>query len=270
MPIVSVIMAVYNAEQYLEEAITSVLNQTYTDFEFIIIDDGSTDTTQAILKKFGTEDSRVKIFFNEKNIGLTRSLNRALSRSQGFYIARMDGDDVSVSDRLEKQVGFLLKNQEVVALGTNVIKIDETGKEVKKVLLSNFDLTKRLKKRNCLVHGSMIYTHAALQTIQGYDERFGLAQDYDLILRLIQVGKIACLEDFLYRLRSTKNNLSTKKFIYQAYYTALAMHHDALNSKKNTLLLLNKLQFIYKFLYTFIVIYKLGIPSLLKNLNIIK
>ena len=102
MPRVSVIMSVYNGERYLWEAVESILGQTFTDFEFIIIDDGSTDQTAKILRAIG--DERVRIFFNEKNIGLAGSLNRGLGLARGEYVARMDADDISLPARLEKQV----------------------------------------------------------------------------------------------------------------------------------------------------------------------
>ena len=126
-------MAVYNGEKYLAEAIESILGQTFRDFEFIIVDDGSTDQTMELLTSFATRDERIRIIANEKNIGLAESLNSAIEIAQGELIARMDADDISLPDRFEKQVEFLNDHPEIWIVGGQIIKINASGEEVEKL-----------------------------------------------------------------------------------------------------------------------------------------
>ena len=114
-PKVTVLMSVYNGEKYLQEAIDSILEQTFKDFEFLIINDGSTDKTGEILESY--HDLRIKIINNEKNIGLTKSLNKGLKLARGEYIARQDADDISMPERLEKEVEFLETHQDYAVVG---------------------------------------------------------------------------------------------------------------------------------------------------------
>jgi len=123
-PTVSVLMPVFNGEQFLRPAMNSILNQTFTDFEFIIVDDGSTDHSREILNSY--TDSRVRLICNESNIGLTDSLNRGLEAASGNYIARMDQDDISLPERLAKQVAFMDSHPEVGVCGTWAKDIDQT------------------------------------------------------------------------------------------------------------------------------------------------
>ena len=118
MPKLSVIMPAYNAEKYIGEAIESILNQTFTDFEFIIIDDGSSDHTADIIKGF--HDERIRFIQNEKNSGVANTLNKGLELSQGEYIARMDADDISLPARFEKQVAFMEANPDVAVVGCGI------------------------------------------------------------------------------------------------------------------------------------------------------
>ena len=124
-PCVSVVMSVYNGEQYLVESIQSILNQTYSNFEFIIINDGSTDQTEKIIKSY--KDPRITLIDNSINHGLVYSLNLGFSKARGKYIARMDADDISRSDRLAKQVEFLEGHSDIGIVGSNCICIDENG-----------------------------------------------------------------------------------------------------------------------------------------------
>src|SRR5258707_849690 len=127
-PRVSVVMSVYNGEKYLGEAVDSILAQTFTDFEFIIIDDGSEDRSPELIEAY--VDSRISFLRNEKNVGLTRSLNKGLQVASGEYIARMDCDDVSLPDRFAKQVAFMDANSGVGACGTWALDIDGAGKVI--------------------------------------------------------------------------------------------------------------------------------------------
>src|SRR4051794_29608800 len=121
MPKVTVLLAVYNGERYLREAIDSILGQTFQDFEFLIINDGSTDSTREIILSY--HDPRIRLVDNEDNIGQTRSLNRGLALAAGQFVARQDADDISEPERLASQVAFLEIHPEVVLLGTWYRKI---------------------------------------------------------------------------------------------------------------------------------------------------
>ena len=126
-PLVSVIMSVYNGEKYLSKAIESILNQSYRNFEFIIVDDASTDSSLEIINEYLKIDNRIIILSNNVNIGLGSSLNKAIQFSSGEFIARMDSDDISIPDRLEKQINYLLEHKNIHILGGDQIIIDERG-----------------------------------------------------------------------------------------------------------------------------------------------
>ncbi|HGF9542707.1 TPA: glycosyltransferase family 2 protein, partial [Acinetobacter baumannii] len=126
--LVSVVLPAYNAELYLKEAIDSVLSQTFTDFELIILNDGSIDRTEEIILSYN--DSRIVYVKNEKNLGLIGTLNKGINLAKGKYIARMDADDICLPERFKKQVDFLEKNNEIDLIGTNAIKINNNGDRI--------------------------------------------------------------------------------------------------------------------------------------------
>jgi len=194
-------MSVYNDERYLCEAVESILNQTYSDFEFIIIDDASTDATTAILGGF--DDSRIIRSRNEENIGLTRSLNKGLAIARGEYIARMDADDISLPERLAKQVDFLDAHPEVGVLGTEVRVIDGSGNTCHIWRLpSKHALIKwRLCFSDPIAHPTAMMRREALERVGGYDADFVSAQDYDLWRRLSRVTQLSNLQEVLLLLR---------------------------------------------------------------------
>ena len=156
-PAISVIMSVYNDEKYLAKSIESILNQTYSDFEFIIINDGSTDKSMEIIDRYKNEDKRV-VVVNQENMGLTKSLNKAIKLSKGKYIARMDSDDISVSNRLEKQIEFLKHNKDYALVGTNIVKINisDNELEINRTKYGYEDIVDTFKTRNCIAHGSVM------------------------------------------------------------------------------------------------------------------
>ncbi|MBZ0310357.1 MAG: glycosyltransferase, partial [Anaerolineae bacterium] len=130
MPEISVVMSVYNGEAYLKQAVESILNQTFPDFEFIILNDCSIDRTANILQDYAERDSRIKILHNEQNLGLTASLNRGLRAAQGAYIARQDADDISLPTRFAEQVHFLNQNPDVVLVSGNIEQINAAGQVI--------------------------------------------------------------------------------------------------------------------------------------------
>lgn len=210
-PRVSVLMSVFNGERFLNSSIESILGQTFTDFEFLILDDGSTDSTWAILEHYADKDARVVLVRNKHNIGLTRSLNKGLNLARGEYLARQDADDISLPNRLKLQVEFLDAHLEVGLLGTAMEIIDENGK-----ILGNRRppadhesiAAELLVKNNAVGHSTVIARRDALKELGGYDRRLPYAQDYDLWRRLSRKRKIANLPEILVRWRDTPGSIS--------------------------------------------------------------
>jgi glycosyltransferase involved in cell wall biosynthesis len=211
-PKVSVLMPVYNGECYMREAIESILAQTFTDFEFIIVDDGSTDGTPAILAQYARHDPRMVILTNEANRGLVPSLNRGLEAARGQYVARMDADDVSLPERLARQVAYLDQHPEVGVLGTNIAYIDAEGRLLHggrpkdPQPLSPTLLRWLLLWRCAIYHPTVMLRRSILaETGLAYDPAFRHAEDRDLWTRLGPYTLIASLPEVLvyYRVLST-------------------------------------------------------------------
>ena len=207
-PFISVLLPVYNCEKYIFEAVESILNQTYTHFELLIIDDCSTDATLQICKSF--QDDRIVIIEKEKNSGYTNSLNYGISIAKGKYIARMDGDDISLPERFKKQVTFLEANEDVVLCGTwlgiigstNVIKLPENHTDIKLGLL----------KGNCMAHPSVMIKKQILNELYVvYDILKEPAEDYDLWVRLLAIGKLHNLKEVLLNYRVHNMQVSQKR-----------------------------------------------------------
>jgi glycosyltransferase involved in cell wall biosynthesis len=204
-PLVSVIMPNYNCERYLSESIESILKQSFKNLEFIIVDDGSTDNSLKIIQKYAKLDKRIKVLVNKKNLGLIKTLNRALKFVKGKYVARMDADDVSLPLRIEKEYKFLHSNPDIFLIGTGVITMYENRVLGKKVIFESFP--ERVKKmaisNNPVAHGTWMFRNN--KKIY-YREKMLYCEDYDLILRLISEGyKISNLKEplYLYRMRPT-------------------------------------------------------------------
>ncbi len=184
--------------------------QTFTDFEFIIIDDGSTDRTSEILSSY--HDPRLKIF-HQDNMGLTKTLNKALGMAHGKYIARMDADDIAMPERFEKQVAFLDNRPEVGVLGTNGVFRDEIEKiETYPILLqTDLEIKQNLIKGNRFIHSSIMLRKSLLDKYGGYDERFTQAQDYALWIKLAPHTQFANLPDVLLIHREHRQTVSMRQ-----------------------------------------------------------
>ncbi len=221
-PRISAVMSVYNGAAHLEEAVTSILQQTCADFEFIIVNDASTDATGEILQKL--DDCRVRVITNPSNLGLTRSLNIGLEAARGEYIARMDADDLSLPHRLERQLEFLEKNPAYALVGSSYYQIDEQGRlrSLIEVLTTDADLRVGLRQQNWFGHGSVMLRREAVGQVGGYDEEFAYAQDYDLWLRISEQFKLANLAEPLYCWRASASCLSHRKSREQEYFAGLA------------------------------------------------
>jgi len=221
-PKISVLMAVHNGGPHLEEALKSIFRQTYQNYEFLIIDDASTDETPQILNNL--DDFRVRIITNPKNLGLTKSLNLGLREARGKYIARMDADDLSLPHRLERQLEFLEKNPVHVLVGSSYYHIDESGgiKSLIRMLTDDCDLRTGLLQQNWFGHGSVMMRKDAVIQAGGYDERFTYSQDYDLWLRLADSHRLANLAEPLYCWRETSSCITRQKAREQQYFARLA------------------------------------------------
>lgn len=200
VPTVSVLMTVYNGRKYVRQAIESVLSQTYRDFEFIVIDDGSTDESHYIAWEYSTQDRRIRLS-SRPNKGLTRSLNEGLISVRGRYVARMDADDICLPRRLEKQVEFLEENPDHVLIGSRCTLIDPDGLpicEKRDIVFRHEEIDAGLMRMSWpVVHPAVMMRTDALRKIGGYNERYRTNQDHDLFLRLAEVGKLANLDDIL-------------------------------------------------------------------------
>lgn len=212
---ISVLMSVFNDEINVESAISGVLNQTYDNFELLIMDDCSTDSTKKIIKQYKNKDKRVKIFENSKNIGLTKSLNKLLNEAQGDLIARQDSDDLSLTQRFERQIEEIL-SKDIIGCGTRAIIKDSSRVTPNKSYFIPKKIVMNLK--NPFVHGSMMLFKNEVIELGGYDERFYYAQDFKLMTDLMLLNKkISILKEPLYVL-NLKNNISTNFKSEQNYY----------------------------------------------------
>jgi glycosyltransferase involved in cell wall biosynthesis len=193
-PAVSVVMAVFDGASWVGAAVESLLTQTLTDLEVIVIDDGSTDTTPEMLA--AVHDSRLRVQRQER-AGLTRSLVRALDLARAPLVARLDADDLSLPERLARQRQFLDANPQVGLLGTGAREIDFEGHEVAIVRPPADDaaIRRALIRENPFVHSTVMMRRSALERAGGYDPAFPVAQDYDLWLRMARVTQLANLPE---------------------------------------------------------------------------
>ena len=213
-PKVSVLMSVYNGESHLGEAVESILNQTFTDFEFIIVDDGSTDSTWSILSDYAAQDKRIVLLQNKNNIGLAKSLNKGLAMVRGEYIARQDADDVSLSVRFANQVEYLDKNHEVGVLGTEVEVLDDCGLPMLDFNPPILPTTPGIVRwtlffRCCLHHPTVMVRRRVYNNLGGYSPDCPHAEDYELWLRLAAARiKICNLQQPLVKLRKHSGSVT--------------------------------------------------------------
>ncbi len=211
MPLISVIMPVYNAGNFLVDSIESILKQTYDNFEFIIVDDGSTDNSWQIIKDYAKEDSRIKSFKNKKNLGVSVTSNFAISKTKGKYIARMDADDVSFPTRFKKQLNFLQKNKDTIAVGGQCIVIDEQNQIIgrKRFPTKHEKLKKMIFKAVPIQQPSlMINTSLLPNDFNWYSPACTSAEEIDVLFKLMKFGQIANLNDWVLFYRYRPNSLS--------------------------------------------------------------
>ena len=215
-PRVSVVMPVHNGGVYLRHAVDSILAQTFPDLEFVIIDDGSTDSTADVLRHYETADRRVRVYHQEK-AGLVASLNRGCRKARASYIARMDADDIAFPDRLARQVEFLDTHPLVAVVGSAVVRIDAAGREIKRNVCptSHAEIVEALREYTCFTHPSVMLRADALAAVGGYREAYQAAEDYDLWVRLSERYELANLSDPLLYYRVYPDQLSVRQLNQQ-------------------------------------------------------
>lgn len=212
-PTVSVLMSVYNGERYLRLAVESILAQMFDDFEFVIIDDGSTDASPAILREYAARDPRVKLTVRA-NKGLTVTLNEAFAQSSGTYLARMDSDDVALPERFARQVELLDATPHVACTGGSFQLIDAAGRLLTTLRPPADDAAiqaRMLRGHNAICHPCAMIRGAAMEQVGGYDTRFKTSQDLDLWLRLGEVGKLANVPEPVLQFRLHESSVSETK-----------------------------------------------------------
>jgi len=205
-PAISVVLPVYNSARYLKQAIESILAQTFADFELICVNDGSTDSSLQILQALAAKDRRIQLI-SRANTGIVGALNDGIAAATGEFVARMDGDDVSLPTRFEKQIAFLRAHPEVVAVGCHVLRIDPDGLPIgpdqfptdHATLIQHF----RMGEGGKIPHPGVMIREHALTAIGGYREKYQWVEDLDLYLRLGEIGQLANLPEILlhYRLQ---------------------------------------------------------------------
>ncbi len=215
MPKISVIMPVYNAEKYVREAIDSILSQTFRDFEFIIIDDGSSDSSVDIVKAY--HDERIRLYVNEQNMGVAKTLNKGLELATGEYIARMDSDDISLPQRFEKQLAYLENHRNVGVLGCGTEDFGEgIPSRFSRPNSSSAEYKVDLFFNTCVAHPAVMMRRSALGSFR-YEEKYNGLEDYVLWWRIAERHDIYSLSEVLFRYRKHKNQVTqiqahTKEF----------------------------------------------------------
>jgi glycosyltransferase involved in cell wall biosynthesis len=215
LPAISAVMSAYNAGKYLRESIDSILAQTFGDWEFIVIDDGSTDDTLSILRQYESRDKRFRII-SRPNTGLTRALNEGVAAAGGEFIARMDADDISLPQRFEKQISYLRSHPDCVLLGAQIELIDPLGLKIaldsRKLNHDEIDAELLAGKGGAVVHPVCMLRIDALRKLRAYREQYNNSEDLDLFLRLAEVGRIANLPDVLLKYRRHPESVSHQKY----------------------------------------------------------
>lgn len=209
-PLVSVVMPIYNCVPYLPEAIVSLLIQTFTDFEIIAVNDGSTDDSLSILKRFAKFDSRIKII-DQKNSGIVKALNRGIKESRGKYIARMDGDDISFPNRFKEQVAILERDPSIVLVAGDFEVIDESSQTMyrEQVAPDNEFIQRAFYLRNAIAHGSVMFRKSAIESIGHYSNEYGPTEDMELWMRLLDYGKFSATGTSIYRWRVNSQGITS-------------------------------------------------------------
>lgn len=207
--LLSVLMPVFNSELFVAEAIKSILNQTFKDFEFLILDDASTDKSYEIIKNSEKKDPRIKVFQNEKNLGVVESRNKLINLSKGNYIAWLDSDDIAIENRLDKQIRFLKDHPEIGLVGAYPIIIDENGEKIGKWA---FETEPKKLKIELFFHSPFLSSSVMIRknclSQNFYDPRFSVSEDFNLYSKISEHYETANIPEFLVKYRINSKGLS--------------------------------------------------------------
>lgn len=215
-PELSVVMSVYNGQKHLEKTINSVLSQKNVDLEFIIVNDGSTDKSEIIIRSIMKEDSRVSLI-NQTNIGLTRALIVGCDVAKGEYIARQDVGDTSVPGRLRAQLDLLIQDKDIALISSGVVFLTTEGDELYSIIQSEEEALTGLKKTNIKTiqgpphHGCVTFRKSIYKRVGGYRKEFIYAQDLDLWTRMVEYGDHISLNKIYYSATWERNSISSLK-----------------------------------------------------------
>jgi glycosyltransferase EpsE len=227
-PAVSIIISTYNAAEHLDECFESLAMQTYSKFVVHILDDCSSDLTQRIIKKWCARDERFQfIGVNERNMGLTVSLNKLLQSTNTEFVARMDADDCAFPQRLERQLHYMRRHQEISILGSWAIEVNEDGMEgaLRCVPQHHDEIRKMIMRVNPMIHPSVMFRRAPILAIGGYNERYRYTQDYALWFDCLSHGlKMANIPEPLIRYRVNQNHLGKRGMAYRKIDAAVRWH----------------------------------------------
>lgn len=202
-PSISVVMPVHNALPFLDESIKSILTQTLDDFEFVILDDASSDGTRGVLRQWSLRDTRIHVHESQKQLGLAASSNAVVAQARAPLVARMDADDIAHPDRLRRQMNVMKECPDVVVIGTLCNGIDASGKEVRPR-----DRWRLLRRSNLIPfpHGSAMFRRAVFDRVGGYDETAIGGEDQDLFWKMAGHGRVLTIPDVLYSYRYHSTN----------------------------------------------------------------
>lgn len=231
-PQISVIMSTYNEPiEWLSESIDSILIQNFSDFEFIIINDNpNANKIKTVLKEYEAKDKRIKLIYNNVNIGLTKSLNKGLTIAKGIFIARMDADDISKPERLKLQYEFLKSNSSYVGCGSQatIIMGNQKTKRIEKRPIENLDIQATLFYESPILHPSLFFRNMNFK----YNELYETTQDYDFISQLASNGKLYNLKDCLIYYRKSSNQISSTKIDIQNNNAQVIRNQNIINFLK--------------------------------------
>lgn len=238
-PTVSVVIRAFNCDKYIGLALESILAQTFQEFEIIVVDDNSTDQTEAILQTYAQHDRRIKIFKNVTNQGPVKTMNIGLRQARGKFIAVQDADDLSLPHRLKTQVNFLNAHPNIALVGGGSIGIDEEGEQIEithwpRHRMGPEEVKKYLEDGHTFAHSSMMFRWACIEAIGFYDEFFSAAHDYDMLTRMANEFDVTYYEKILVQWRWLNNGITGSKKQSQAAFVELArMRHEAKTKGKS-------------------------------------
>lgn len=210
-PLVSVVLPCFNVEKYVKDAMASLLTQSYRHIEIIAIDDCSVDSTLSILQEFAHQDERIRVFHNDKNLNLSTTLNRGIGEAKGDYIVRMDADDVSLPDRIEKQVSYMEEHRDVGISGGSMEIVNEALVPIgfRSYFTDDKSIRQHIFMFSPFSHPAVIIRKSVLDKSGLYNKAFYPAEDYELYFRLGENAKFANLKDTLIRYRVVGNSMTT-------------------------------------------------------------